>query len=446
MSPGKFFAWVSRDVSRVIQVVVIGYISIYATSALHMNAALVGTLLMVSRIVDGITDLIAGYIVDNTKSRLGKGRPYELFIIGLWFFTWLCFSVPGEASVAVKSIWIVLAYTVAQSICLTFLNANGTVYMVRAFANKNHYVTLSSIGGLITMIGIIIFNIIFPQLTAKVQYDAAGWSRLMLFLAVPMTIIGLMRFLFVKETVNVDASVGTGHITLKDILTVCKKNKYIWIVALIYFFAALFTGMNASSYYCTVMYGDTSMAGILSVFSVVAVVTMVFYPLLMKKLTVKQLIMVSLIFNLPAGVLFFAAKGNLAMLAVATAIGGIASLPLSYMANLMIIDCATYNEYVGLQRMEGTLNAVTGFANKIGSAVAVFVVGILLSVAGYDGTLGVNEPASAKAMITFLVGGIPVITSVVLWIALSFYKLDKDLPEYTRVVEERRKEAVNEAV
>lgn len=107
----------------------------------------------------------------------------------------------------------------------------------------------------------------------------------------------------------------------------------------------------------------------------------------------------------------------------------------------MIIDCATYNEYNGLQRMEGTLNAITGFANKIGGAVAVFVVGVLLTASGYVGNLGVNEADSAKAMITFMVGGIPIITTVVLWVALGFYKLDKKLPEYTQVVEKRRAEA-----
>lgn len=435
---GKFFAWVSRDASRVIQVVAIGAITIYATSALHMDAALVGTLLMASRIIDGITDLIAGYIVDNTKTRWGKGRPYELFVIGLWFFTWLCFAVPEQAPTVVKCIWLVLAYTVSQSICLTFLNANGTVYMVRAFSNEKHYATLSSIGGLVTMVGVIIFNIVFPMLQAQILYDAAGWTRLMGMLAIPLAILGMMRFIFVKETVDVDSATGTGHITLRDIVTVAKTNKYIWIVSLIYLFAALFSGMNAASYYCIVTFGDTSMAGVLSVFSVIPVLTMALYPLLMRKLTVKQLIMVSLLFNIPGGLLFYIAGADFGLLALATALGGIASLPISYMANLMIIDCATYNEYMGLQRMEGTLNSITGFANKIGGALAVFIVGVLLSTAGYDGTLGVNEAESAKAMIKFLVGGMPIVTTVVLGIALSFYNLDKKKPEYEAAVAERR--------
>ena len=102
MTTGKFFAWVVRDIPRVIQVVAMGTIVVYATSALGMNAALVGTLLMVSKIFDGITDIIAGYIVDNTKSKWGKGRPYEIFMLLLWFSTWVCFSVPESFSTTAK--------------------------------------------------------------------------------------------------------------------------------------------------------------------------------------------------------------------------------------------------------------------------------------------------------------------------------------------------------
>lgn len=436
---GKFFAWISRDVSRVIQIVAIGAITVYATSALHMNAALVGTLLMVTKLIDGVTDLVAGYIVDNTKSKWGKGRPYELFVLGLWFFTWLCFSVPESFSTVVKCIWIVIAYTAAQSICLTFLNANATVYMVRAFKKEKDYVTLASFGGMVTIVGVIIFNIVFPMLEAKIMYDASGWSRLMAMLAVPLTVLGIMRFVFVKETVDVDAAVGgDGHVSLKEMLTVIRSNKYIWIVSLIYFFAALFSGMGAITYYCIVTFGDTTMAGVLSIFSIIPMITMAFYPLLMRKLSVKKLIMIMLLFNVPGGILYYMAGGNIGLLAIATAMTGIASLPLNYMGNLMVIECATYNEYCGLQRMEGTLNSITGFANKIGGAFATFLAGVLLSAGGYDGSLGLGEADSAKAMINFMTGGMPIVMTVVLIVALSFYTLDKHKAEYEAVVEKRR--------
>lgn len=57
---------------------------IFCTNVLGMNSALVGTLLMVSKLFDGFTDLLAGFLIDNTKSKWGKARPYEIAVIGVW--------------------------------------------------------------------------------------------------------------------------------------------------------------------------------------------------------------------------------------------------------------------------------------------------------------------------------------------------------------------------
>lgn len=65
--------WQSSSISSGCMLMVQGFISIYCTDTMGMPAALVGTLLMVSKIFDGFTDLIAGYVVDNTRSRWGKG-------------------------------------------------------------------------------------------------------------------------------------------------------------------------------------------------------------------------------------------------------------------------------------------------------------------------------------------------------------------------------------
>ena len=78
----KFWTWNFRTMSAGIQAVLIGYIVFYCTDVLELNAALVATLLMASKIFDGVTDILAGYLVDKTHTRLGKARPYEFAIIG----------------------------------------------------------------------------------------------------------------------------------------------------------------------------------------------------------------------------------------------------------------------------------------------------------------------------------------------------------------------------
>lgn len=70
----------------------LGYATFYCTDVLQLAPALVGTLFMVSKIFDSFTDIVAGFIVDRTQTRWGKGRPYEIFMLFLWLSTWLLFS------------------------------------------------------------------------------------------------------------------------------------------------------------------------------------------------------------------------------------------------------------------------------------------------------------------------------------------------------------------
>ena len=92
---GKFLAWKGRDISSsAVQVIVLGYLMLFATDTLHLSPAFVGGLLMISKIINAITNLFAGFLVDNTNTKLGKGRPYEIAIIGVWICTVLLFSCP----------------------------------------------------------------------------------------------------------------------------------------------------------------------------------------------------------------------------------------------------------------------------------------------------------------------------------------------------------------
>ena len=74
---GKIVAWNSRAISQGIGLMVLGYLTLYCTDTLHLEPALVGTLLVVSRLLDGVTDVVAGFLVDRTDTKWGRGRPYE---------------------------------------------------------------------------------------------------------------------------------------------------------------------------------------------------------------------------------------------------------------------------------------------------------------------------------------------------------------------------------
>ncbi len=200
-----------------------------------MPPALMGVLLVVSRLLDGMTDVIAGFLVDRTDTKWGRGRPYEWCIIGMWFCIWLMFTCPPSFSIVAKEAWILCMYALVNGIFYTFLQANTTVYMCRAFRYQEQYVMLSSTGAIISMVCVAAFSIAIPSLVAKYGTSASGWSFLMACIAIPMELIGIMRFFFIKETVNVDMKSkeeGTERVSLRDVKTVFSKNPYIWIPAL----------------------------------------------------------------------------------------------------------------------------------------------------------------------------------------------------------------------
>ena len=83
----KSITFSSRSASNAVAAVVMGYLTFYCTDMLSMPASLVGTLLLATKIFDGFTDLVAGFIVDKTHTKLGKARPYEIAIVGVWLST-----------------------------------------------------------------------------------------------------------------------------------------------------------------------------------------------------------------------------------------------------------------------------------------------------------------------------------------------------------------------
>ena len=150
---GKFWGWQARAISMGCMTIVMGYLTIFCTDTLMLPAGLVGTLLLISKVTDGITDLIAGYLIENTK-------------IALWLCTWLLFTCPENVSTVVKCIWIFIMYTLVNSIFATFLISNQTPYMLRAFDTQEKIVKVNAYGGIVVTIGCAVVSMLFPSMMA----------------------------------------------------------------------------------------------------------------------------------------------------------------------------------------------------------------------------------------------------------------------------------------
>lgn len=445
---GRFFAWKTSDVSAAgLNIIVTTYLTIYCTNYLGLSGTLVGTILLVSNIFDAVTDLIAGYIIDNTHSKLGKGRPYEIGIVGMWICTWLMFTTPTGASTGLKATWVFFMYTFIFGVFNTLRGAGSTAYMIRAFDNDRNLVgKVGSFGGFVTTIGSMVVSMTFPRVMGAIATSAAGWSRLVAIYALPLGVLALGRFIFVKENPEVDAGQQHVKVTLKDIWAVFTKNKYVWFFAGMIICFNTLLNINVQTYYFTYIVGDTDMLGTLGVMSIMLLPLMFFMPLLMRKFSVSQIILGGSILGIVGYLINFFAGASMPMLLCAAVLTAAVSLPLSYLIAVLLMDLFNYNEYKGLARLEGTTNQIAnGISGQLGQGLGGFLLGFFLDISGFvEGEAGaaIAQPESAVSMIRSLYSIIPAVILVLLVICVYFLsKLDKEMPQIEAELKKRRESA-----
>lgn len=432
---GRLLLWQTSSVSVALSVLVLGFVTIYCTDTLGLSPGLVGTLFLISKLVDGVTDVVAGFIIDRTQTRWGKGRRYEIFMIFLWLSTWLLFSCPTSFSTAAKCVWVFCMYVFMNAVCTTFLNGNNVVYMVRAFKTKEQQVKLTAYGSFFTMGAGLAFNILFPMAMAKIATSAAGWSRLIGMMAVPLTLMGLIRMLTIKEQYHSEESAETEKLKLSDIAALAKTNKPMLLVSLARFLQNAVAGMGVTVYYWTYIVGNVALMGVTAVTTILGLPLAFLMPLMRRKLGMKKMVICGFAFSAFGYLMMFIAGGNLVPVVIASLITSIGVIPFTMMFNMFIVDCADYNEFKGLPRMEGTMGSLTGLAGKIGSAFGGFVLGILMSLSGYDGTAAVQTDA-ALLMIRMLASLVPLAVFAVIILLLRKYTLDEEMQAVRNVSKE----------
>ncbi len=424
----KFWAWESRELSDAGMMFLMGYFMFFCTDVLKLDPLLTGTVLAATRTIDGVTDVLFGYVVDRTNTRWGRGRPYDICLVGAWVCAVMLFLCPVGWSTTAKLTWVAIWYILCNAVFYTFLNAGEGVFMLRAFT-RPQIIKLSTQGAIATSMLGFSCGVLIPQLVQKAGKDPGSWARLAIMLGVPLALIGLCRMIFVKEENEeieaVDEKVKTD---LKDIFTMLGKNKYLIITSIILLIGNTVSNMGVGVYYFDKVLGNLGIQSIFSAFSALAVFALVLLPKLMKKFPLARILIVG---QLIAAVLYlvsFIFYNNIPILVFCYVVSIFATLPGVYAGRILMVDMAEFNEYIGLNRMEGTMASVQGFMRRAGSAVGAFLLGLALKIIQYD------QDATVLAPITFwglrvVMYGVPLISALVQAVLWTAYDLEAKMPE-----------------
>lgn len=445
---GKFFAWKSPDVSIAANFVIVnGFLTMFCTDFLGMSPAKVGMILLISNIIDAITDVLICYLVDNTHTRWGKARPYEIGAAGVWICTIAMFYTPSGWSEGLKTAWVFFMYTFAYGVFNTARGGAQTPYMIRAFDNNRTLIgKVSSYGGLVTTLGSMIVSVSFPVLMAKMATSPAGWRTLITIYGVPLLILALPRVLFVKENPEVDAGHLTDKVRLKDIFHMIIKNKYAWCYAGVMLFYNVTTSLGITSFYFKYVVGNTAVQGVLSVFPIILLPLMLFMPQLLKRWSTPQLFMGGSVIAIAGYLVSFLAKDSLPLLMVGAVLSALAAFPIAYLGNLIIMDLCTYNEYNGMSRMDSSTTVLSNnLASQIGQGIGGALTGAILSASGYiaaEGDAIVTQPGSAIMAIRILYAIVPLVLMIGIAVCSHFLSnLNHEMPEIEKTLADRRASA-----
>jgi GPH family glycoside/pentoside/hexuronide:cation symporter len=437
---GYTLAWASRALSLAVNFILLMQITYFATDFAGLSAGLVGALLLGSKLFDGFTDLIVGYIINRTNTKLGKARPYEIMIIPLWILTILLFSIPANLGTVGKSVYILALYTLINSVCATFLNGTDAVYMSRSLANEQNRAKVLAMSAVITMLFAAGISIALPQMMANWGPQPGGWTKIGLVFGIPMMILGLGRFFFIKETV-VDAKIEetSRNMSFKESILVLVKNKYVFILAGCIICSNLIQTITgaAGTYYFRYIVGNVGLLSIGGMLSLLSPFALLLFPLAMRKLGSMNFIRIGLAISIAGGVMKFFAGANIVPLIAGGFLAGLGVAPLGMMINLFLIECMDYNEWRTGKRVDGYVPSLVKFSDKLGSGIASGGLGLIMSIAGYNSAVETQSPA-ALGSIVGLYTWIPTILSVIMLLLVNLYDLDKKMPQIKQDIEQRR--------
>ena len=413
-------AWSGAGLSAAANFIVLGYVAIYCTDTLGLSPAIVGVLLLVSSMCNAVFGLIAAYIVDRSpETRLGKARPYEFAVIGVWLITWLLFSTPAQLDEIGRASWVFVTFISVNAIFDTLLRANDALYMARAFNGRRVFAKVATRAGVITSLGAVAVTVLLPLALDAAGKSPEGWSVAVLAFAAPLTVIGMLRFLFVKE-VHATADTGATPVRIRDIVMAMRFNKWVFALAAVQLIAAAVVGTNAGAYYFRYVVGNLGLQGIVLGFGVVVLPIILVFPTIMRRFAISQIIVTGAVCGFIGSLINAFADGSIPVLVVGALLTGVALLPVSFLIGVMILDLASFNEWKGHRRLESSLSAVVGVFGKVGAGLAGALVGWSLSVAGYDGSAETQSPA-AEGMIVGLYSWFPAALFALLIVVMGFY-------------------------
>ena len=428
-----------------------GYLMVFYTKVLGVSAALVGTLFLVSRIIDAFTDIGMGVIVDSVKpAKDGRFRSWiRRMCIPVALASFLMYqSGLAGAPMTVKVVYMFVTYILWGSICYTSINIPYGSMAASISADAKDRAALSTWRSVGAQIASTVINMSVPIL---VYYtDANGnklvnkgmFTKLAGVFAICAIICYIICYKCTVERVQV-APKAKGEKGNNNIIKTLFSSRALLalIAAAIFLVFGTILANSLNAYLYADYFRNT---GALSTYnSLMLIVTLGLAPfivILSMKFGKKETAVVGTAFTgIVYVVLFLLRVQNPWVYVGITFVGAFGYMYFQMAVWAFLTDVLDDSEVRTHKRDDGAIYGVYSFARKLGQALAGGLGGFALTAIGYAETADVQTQQVKDSLYTVTTLGQGTAFILVALVLLFVYPLSKKkIEENTRVLKERR--------
>ncbi|MDQ0223573.1 MFS transporter [Streptococcus moroccensis] len=411
---------------NVVTTIIGGFLAAYLTDSVGLTAASVGTMMLLMRFADIVTDFLMGAIVERTKTRWGKARPW-LLVSAILIFVALIFefSTPGNLSMNGKLIYAYITYFFINCIGFTSFVIPHTALLSIITFNGVERQKIAAMGQIVNQILGMAVSIFWVPLTVGI-----GFRNTACVYAILSAIFILVGFWGTRENIYEDEGhvpIGQSKESFKASLKVIIRNKYFWIEMAV-FSLLLFHNMAQGAvgyYFSNSVLNNANLVGLLSVAGMLPALFMnMIVAKLVGKFGKQKIMVLSAIVITVTSVLMGLTYINIPLLVVLTIIKGFFLGSMFSCAFALTGDVIDYGEWELGVRSEGITIAGFSLGQKLGMGLGPAVATWILAAGGYDGLVMVQTEA-AKNAIVFSYTWLLAIVGVLLIILSLLLDLDK---------------------
>lgn len=407
------------------------FVMIYLTDSVGLAAGIVGSLIMASKILDGISDVIFGHLIDKTHTKMGRARPWMFYAqFGVSLCVVLLFSIPNGISGVSQYVWFFVTYTMMNGI---FYTANNIAYAsLTALITKNIDERVQL--GVVRFCFSLATNIFVAYAGVRLS-PVIGWSKVALFFTIAAIIINTIAVFSVKELPDEELydrdEQKAGENERPGILEsvkLCFTNRYFISLIISYLLFYALTGFNGISiyYFTYVLHNVNDYSTYSSIFYFPILFGLFFTPILIKKFGMYKSNLAGHVVAIIARVAFAVAgyQGNFTMLLASLFLWGLGTAPLMGDQNALIAESSEYTYRRTGKRVDGMMFSCSSMGNKIGTGIGTAIYGVLLQSSGYVQNAA-EQSAATINMINFCFLIVPLILTVALFVDLMFLNVEK---------------------